>query len=96
MAGPVGEPAAHHARLQPVVQPRGHDRVLQAGHHDDLVDERVIRAAPPPQLLAQRALLRLADVLDHEDLEVRPVGPGQLQLLYATEFGTSTTSMIFP
>ena len=54
VAGPVGEPAADHARLQPEVQPRGHDRVVETGHHDDLVDELVVRAAPPPQLLAQR------------------------------------------
>ena len=73
VAGPVGEPAADHARLQPEVQPRGHDRVVETGHHDDLVDERVVRAAPPPQLLAQRALLLLGQVLDDENLEVRPV-----------------------
>ena len=48
VAGPVGEPAADHARLQPEVQPRGHDRLIETGHHDDLVDELVVRAAPPP------------------------------------------------
>ena len=48
VAGPVGEPAADHARLQPEVQPRGHDRLVETGHHDDLVDELVIRATPPP------------------------------------------------
>jgi hypothetical protein len=94
VAGPVGEPAADHARLQPVVQPRGHDRVLQAGHHDDLVDERVIRAAPPFQLLAQRALLRLAHVLDHQDLEVLPVGPGQLHGIPAAIVGVVLAAQV--
>ena len=70
VAGPVGEPAADHARLQPEVQPRGHNRLVEAGHHDDLIDERVIRAAPPPQLLAQRGLLLLGQVLDDENLEI--------------------------
>ena len=78
VAGPVREPAADHARLQPEVEPRAHDRVLEAGHHDDLVDERVVRAAPAPQLLPQRALLRLAQVLHHQDLEVGPAGRGLL------------------
>ena len=73
VAGPVGEPAADHARLQPEVQPRGHNRLVEAGHHDDLVDELVIRAAPPPQLFPQRVLLLLGQVLDDENLEIRPV-----------------------
>lgn len=50
----VDEPAADHARLQPEVQPRRHDRVVEAGHHDDVVAVRVVRAAPAPQVLAQR------------------------------------------
>ena len=70
----VGEPAADQARLQPVVQPRGHDRVVKARDHDDLVDERIIGAAPPPELLTQRALLLLRQVLDDQDLEI---GPGR-------------------
>jgi hypothetical protein len=74
----VGEPAAHHARLEPEVEPGGHDRVVHAGHHDDLIDERVVRAAPAAQLLAQHAFLRLAQVLDDQDLEIGPVGPGRL------------------
>ena len=78
VAGPVGEPAADHARLQPEVQPRSHERVVEAGHHDDLVDELVIRATPPPQLFPQRALLLVGQVLDDEDLEIRPVTPGLL------------------
>ena len=78
MAGPVGEPAADHARLQPEVQPRGQERVVEAGHHDDLIEERVIRAPPPPQLLAQRVLLSLGQVLDDENLEIGPVAPGLL------------------
>ncbi len=79
VAGPVGEPAADHARLQPEVQPRGQERVVEAGHHDDLIDERVIRAAPPPQLLAQQVLLSLGQVLDDENLEIGPVAPGLLR-----------------
>jgi hypothetical protein len=75
VGGPASEPAAHHARLQPVVQPGGHDRVFDAGDHDDLVDERVIRAAPAAQLLAQRVLLLFGHVLDDQDLEIGPVGP---------------------
>ena len=73
VAGVVGEPALDHARLQVEVDPRGDDRVLEAGHHDDLVDELVVRPAPPPQFFAQRALLLLGHVLDDEHLEVRPV-----------------------
>ncbi len=73
--GPVGEPAADHARLQPEVQPCGQERVLEAGYHDDLVDELVIRATPPPQLFAQRAFLLPGQVLDDENLEVRLVTP---------------------
>ena len=73
VAGPVGEPAADHARLQPEVQPRGHNRLVETGHHDDLVDELVVRSPPPPQLFPQRALLLLGQVLDDENLEVRPV-----------------------
>ena len=69
----VGEPTADHACLQPEVQPRGHDRLVEAGHHDDLVDELVVRAPPPPQLFPQRALLLPGQVLDDENLEVRPV-----------------------
>ena len=71
--GPVGEPAADHARLQPEVQPGGHNRLVETGHHDDLVDELVVRSPPPPQLFPQRALLLLGQVLDDENLEVRPV-----------------------
>ena len=73
VAGPVGEPAADHARLQPEVQPRGHNRLVKTGHHDDLVDEVVVRAPPSPQLFPQRALLLLGQVLDDENLEIRPV-----------------------
>ena len=73
VTGPVGEPAADHARLQPEVQPRGHERLVETGHHDDLIDELVIRAAPPPQLFPQRVLLLLGQVLDDENLEIRPV-----------------------
>ena len=69
----VGEPAADHARLQPEVQPRGHHRLVETGHHDDLVDELVVRAAPSPQLFPQRALLLLGQVLDDENLEIGPV-----------------------
>ena len=78
MARPVGEPAADHARLQPEVQPCGQERVLEAGHHDDLVDELVIRAPPPPQLFAQRAFLLPDQVLDDENLEVRLVTAARL------------------
>ena len=79
MAGPAGEPAADHDCLEPEVQPCRHDRVVEAGNHDDLVDERVIRAAQPPHLLAQRAFLLLGHVLDDEDLKVWPVRPGLLR-----------------
>ena len=78
VAGPVGEPAADHAGLQPEVQPGGHKRVLQAVEHDDLIDERVVWAAPLPHLLEQRALLLLGHVLDDQHLEVRPVLPDLL------------------
>ena len=77
--GPVDEPAADHARLQPEVQPRGHNRLVETGHHDDLVDELVVRATPPPQLFPQRALLLLGQVLDDENLEIRPVTPELLR-----------------
>ena len=73
VAGMVGEPAADHARLQPEVQPRGHHRLVETGHDDDLVDELVIRATPPPQLFPQRVLLLLGQVLDDENLEIGPV-----------------------
>ena len=76
MAGPVGEAAADHARLQPEVQPRGHQRVVETRHHDDLVHELVVRAAPPAEFLAQRALLVLGHVLHDQDLEVGPLGAG--------------------
>ena len=79
VAGPVGEPAADHARLQPEVQPRGHERLVKTGHHDDLIDELVIRAAPPPQLFPQRVLLLLGQVFDDENLEVGPVTPELLR-----------------
>ena len=51
--GPVSKAAADHARLQPEVQPRGHQCVVEARHDDDLVDELIVRATPPAQLLAQ-------------------------------------------
>ena len=73
MPGPVSEPAADHARLQPEVQPRGHHRLVEAGHHDDLIDELVIRPTPAPQLFPQRVLLLLGQVLDDENLEIGPV-----------------------
>ena len=73
VAGPVGKPAANHARLQPEVQPRGHYRLIETWHHDDLVDELVIRATPAPQLFPQRVLLLLSQILDDENLEIRPV-----------------------
>ena len=73
MTGPVREAAADHARLQLEVQPRGHHRVVETRHHDDLVEELVVRAAPPAQLLAQCALLVLGHVLDDQDFEVWPV-----------------------
>ncbi len=73
LPGPVREPAPDHARLQPEVQPGGHHRLVETGHHDDLVDEPVVRAPPPPQLFPQRALLLLGQVLDDEHLEVGPV-----------------------
>ena len=76
VAGPVSEPAAGHARLQPGVQPSGHERVVETGHHHDLVHERVIRAAPSPQFLPQRALLLVGHILDDENLEIRTVRPG--------------------
>ena len=79
MTGPVRDAAADYAGLQPVVDPRAHDRVLEAGHHDDVVDELVVRAAPAPQFVPQRALLRLAQVLHHQDLEVGPGGRGLLR-----------------
>ena len=79
VAGPVGEPAADHARLEIEVEPRGHDRVVETGDHHDLVAERIVRAAPAAHLLAQRLLLLLGHVLDDQDLEVRPVGAGLLR-----------------
>jgi hypothetical protein len=90
VARPVGEPAADDARLQPEVQPCGHDRLVETGHHDDLVDELVIRATPPPQLFPQRVLLLLGQVLDDEDLEIRPV---TAELLYGT--GIAIVGVIF-
>ena len=69
----MGEPAADHARLQPEVQPRGHHGLVETGHDDDLVDELVIRATPPPQLFPQRVLLLLGQFLDDENLEIGPV-----------------------
>ena len=74
MAGPVGEAAADHTRLKPEVQPRGHQRVVEARHHDDLVDELIVGAAPPPEFLAKGALLVLGHVLHDQDLEVGPLG----------------------
>jgi len=76
VAGSVGEPATGYARLQSEVQPGGHERVVEAGHHHDLIHERVIRAAPSPQFLPQRALLFVGHILDDENLEVGTVRPG--------------------
>jgi hypothetical protein len=67
---------ADHAGLQLEVQPGGHQRVVEARHHDDLVHERVVRTPPPAQFLAQRALLILGHVLDDQHLEVGPAGVG--------------------
>src|SRR5689334_15092018 len=39
------------------VQGRAGEAAAVTGHHDDLVDELVIRPAPPPQFFPQRALL---------------------------------------
>ena len=76
MAGPVREPAADHARLQREVQPGGQHRLVEARHDDDLVHERVVPAPPPADLLPQRPLLRLAEVIDDQDLEIRALRRG--------------------
>ena len=78
MPGHVHEAAADYARLQRGVQPRGHDRFFETGHHQDLEHELVVRAARLPQLLTQRALLLLVHVLDDQDLEIGPLPPGLL------------------
>ena len=75
MPGPVSEPGPDHAGLQLEVQPGGHQRVVEARYHDDLVGELVVRPAPAAEFLAQRALLLLGHVLDDQHLEVGPFGP---------------------
>jgi hypothetical protein len=47
----------------------GDERVLEAGHEDELVGERVVRAPQPPKLLGQRVRLLSSVVDDHEHLE---------------------------
>ena len=65
------EPAADHHRLQVDVEPRGDQRLVAARHHDQLVDELVVGAAPAAHLRCGAAFLRLGHRLDHEYLEVR-------------------------
>jgi hypothetical protein len=57
--------------LEPEVQVDRHERVLETGHHGELVGERVLATAQPAQLPGERIGLRLCDVRDQEHLEGR-------------------------
>jgi hypothetical protein len=57
--------------LEPEVQTDRHERVLETGHHGELVREGVLATAQPAQLLGERIGLRLCDVSDQEHLEGR-------------------------
>ena len=90
----VGEPAPDHARLQVDVEPRGDQRLVAAGHDDQLVDELVVGAAPAADLVAQRALLRFGHRLDDQHLEVRLVALGRWLVLELARIGSEDVVLV--
>jgi len=72
--GLVREPVPDHHRLHVEVHQRRDHRVFEAGHHDEVVAELVLRTTQPPQLLPQFRLLAGLDLPHDQHLEVRPRG----------------------
>jgi hypothetical protein len=72
VSGLEGEPVADHHALDGSVEEHGEERVLEATHHDRLVDELILRPAQAPHFLGERGPASRRRGRDDEQLEVGP------------------------
>ena len=81
IGGAQRKAVANHHALDVVVEQHRDQRILEAGHRDDIVDELILRTAQLAQALTQVANVFMRAFIDEQHFEVGSFLPGFLVIV---------------